>query len=243
MIILPNEGRLDLYFSGGAHITNSNKRIEGLPIEPECVDVVFEENILVDPPSRKSQILNWAATPLMNMFLTIYLIGLSVASRFGLTDKVVIEILQNSGASVVQTDRNYHRIVATERLYFAIVHWAFAFVSLFGLGTWIKFVTPPISIMFDPLFGVLPNKMAGFTANAILAIEVLLWFLIIGAILGAFFIAATIETRNHSMVIQMEQFVEDNPNASSGCLVVGAAHIPHLKKLVEDSDVIDLGRG
>ena len=56
-----------------------------------------------------------------------------------------------------------------------------------------------------------------------------------------FFIAGTIEARNYAIMNLIEDYVETTPNASIGCLVVGEAHVPHLKELIEESDMVELG--
>lgn len=77
--------------------------------------------------------MNWVAVPLLCLFLTLYLLGLSGVSRLGLTDAEVVEGLEDAGAVVVQTDRNFHRILASERWFWGGVHLAFVVLALFGL--------------------------------------------------------------------------------------------------------------
>jgi len=40
---LPDDKTFTLYFSEGWHLTNSADRLEKIPVNPELVDVVFEE--------------------------------------------------------------------------------------------------------------------------------------------------------------------------------------------------------
>lgn len=230
-----------LYLSGGLHLTNTNNRIEGLPVDPDSVDIVFEENVTHNPPSQAAIITNWVVTPLICLFLTLYLNSLNVASRLELTDAGVVDTLQNAGAEVVQTDRNFHRMLASERWYWGGGHWAFVVISLFGLRAWIRSITPKVLVLVTPVIELFPAGLQAKAVIGVLILELLVWFLFAGAIMGGFFIVGTTEARNYAIMNRIEGRVGTTSDSSIGCLVVGGAHIPHLKELIEESDAVELG--
>lgn len=186
-------------------------------------------------------ITNWVATFLICLVLKLYLICLDVASRLELTDAGVVDTLQNTGAEVVQTDRNYHRMLASGRWYWGVLHWAFVVMVFFGVRAWIQSITPNVSILVMPVIEFLPARLQAYAVWGVLVLEILVWFLFAGALMGGFFIQGTIEARNYAIINQIEDYVRSTPNGSIGCLVIGGMHVPHLKGLIEESDVVELG--
>lgn len=239
---MTEDQKFTLYLSGGWHLTDTNKRIEGLPVDPDSIDIVFEENATHNPPSQAVIITNWVATFLICLFLKLYLICLDVASRLGLTDAGIVDTLQNAGAEVVQTDRNFHRMLASGRQYWGVLHWAFAVMVFFGSSAWVQSINPNVSILVSPVIELLPAELQAYAVWGVLILELLAWFLFAGAIMGGFFIQGTIEARNYAIMNQIENYVRSTPNGSIGCLVIGGMHVPHLKRLIEESDTVELGQ-
>lgn len=233
--------RFTLYLSGGWHITSTNSRIEGLPVDPDTIDVVFEENATHNPPSTQAILANWVVSPLICLFIKLYLVALAGAARVGVTDSGIIDKLENAGAEVIQTDRNYHRMMASERRFWGLGHWAFVSMIFFGIKEWLQSVTPILSIPTGILIGIVPNSLQSVVVLAILGLAVVVWFLFAGAIMGWFFIIGTIETRNYAIVHEIERHLREHPQQSTGCLVVGDAHIPHLRELICESELVELG--
>lgn len=239
--ILPGKEKFTLYLSDGWHITSSTDRMENVPVDPSRVDVVFEENATHNPPSQKEIISNWLALPFVNLVLKLYLCGLGFASKRGWTDSGVVDAFENAGAEIVKTDRNLHRMLASQRRYWFISHWAFVLMAIFGIRAWVEFVTPYVSMLVDPLIGILPETIQGIVIYSVFGLELMVWFLFAGVLMTGFLITGTTEARNHAMINQIEDYVTMNPDSTIGCLVVGGAHAPHLRELAKDSDKIQLG--
>lgn len=211
-------------------------------MDPEFVDVVFEENATHDSPSRIEIILNWLTVPLVCVVLSLYLRGIGFATDQGWTDADVVDELESHGAEIVKADRNFHRILGSERRYWSIGHWAFVVMAFFGTTAWIQFTTPWLSQVFNPLIELLPERLQAVTAIGVLGSELIVWYIAVGTIMTAFFVAGTTETRNYAMMRQIENYVDANPDSYVGCLIVGGAHAPHLKELIRDSDRIEIGQ-
>lgn len=238
---MTEEPEFTLYISGGWHITSPGSRIDNLAVDPDVIDVVFEEDVSQNPPSKWEIIANWAFTPLICLFFKLYLFGLSIASLTGITDSGIVDTLQSHGAQVVQTDRNYHRLLASERLLWGVGHWAFFLMILFGLSAWLDFLTPIFSILFGPVFRMFPSALQTPLIAAVFGFELVIWFLVAGSIMGLFFITGTTETRNVAIMNEIEHYVREHPEQTTGCLVVGGAHVPHLKELISESNLVELG--
>lgn len=240
---MTKDQQFKLYISGGWHLTDTDSRIDGLPIKPESFDVVFEENATHNPPSGLSILTNWAVTPLICLFLKLYLIMLNGASRIGLTDSSVVDIIRNAGAQNIQTDRNYHRMLASERRFWGLGHWAFVSMIFFGISEWFQFITPILSFLVNPLIEVVPSRLQSTVVIGALGFGLVLWFLLAGALMGWFFIVGTTETRNYAIIQHIECHVQENCHHTIGCLVVGAAHVPHLIELINESEYLELEDG
>lgn len=170
------------------------------------------------------------------------MLGIGFANDRGWTDAGVVDELEDLGAKVVKTDRNYHRILGSERRYWSIGHWAFVVMAFFGITAWLQFTTPHISIFVTPLIGSLSGSVQAIAVVGVLGLELLVWYLAAGITMTAFFIAGTTETRNFAMMRQIENYVDENPESSIGCLIVGGAHAPHLRELIQDSDQVETGQ-
>jgi hypothetical protein len=238
---LTEKPRFTLYISGGFHITNPNSRIEDLPADPESIDVVFKEDVTDNPPSKRVILWNWLVCPLICLFFKIYLFFLSVAARVGITDSEIVDTLESNGAQVVQTDQNYHRILASSRLLWGVSHWAMSVMVFPGLGVWFEFLTRILSNPVNFVLWIFPPALDTFLIALVLVVGLFSWYLIAGAIMGVFFITGTMESRNFVIMSEIENHVREHSEQSTGCLVVGGAHVSHLKELVRESDFVVLG--
>lgn len=229
----------ELYLSDGFHITSSSARFEDFPVDPDTIDVAFEESVVSNPPGKFTRIFNWLLIPLFMLVLLLYLKLLNLASKLGLTDKGVIEELESRGADVVVTDENYHRLLASERVYWGLGHWGLVLISFFGLLQWIEFVEPASAILYS-LFSSFGSGL--LLAYFVLGLFVVIWFLLAGLMGVLFFVVGTTQTRNYVILNRMEEYAKSHPNAKRGCLVIGGAHTKHLKKIVGDSELIVWGQ-
>lgn len=83
--------------------------------------------------------------------------------------------------------------------------------------------------------------LSSITTIGVVPYGLLIWLLLSGAVAGGFFVVGTMEARNYAMVDQIKTHVERHPEWTTGCLVVGGAHVSHLEELIEASEAIHLG--
>lgn len=237
---MPSEGELEICLSDGFHLTRSSKRFERLPVDPESIDVVFTENARHNPPPKSAILKNWIAVPFLLLPLYMYLYLLNLAGSLGLTDKGVVDMMEQHGAEVITTDRNFHRLISSQRIGWGIGHWAIILVAFMGSIQWIENTRPISFLIFTGASGTIPSRFDVLLAYFVLAGVGLIWFLIAGCFIAFLFIVGTIESRNHKMVNDIEQIACENQGYCRGCLVIGGKHASHIEQLIKISPNLEL---
>lgn len=211
--------KLRLHVADGPHITQPRRRIKEIEERFGDVDVVFVESALSNPPKLRTRFVNTFAVPLILVGLYVWVGLLAALGKLtGRSDQQVAEYLQaEHGARIVLTDRNVHNILAEGRLLWAASHYLIVITTIFGL---------PFFALTQFQFLPLQFRIAFFTV-------------LLSAGLFGIFAAGTLGTRNAEMAHKIEKFAEQS-DATSACLLTGAAHGPGVKRQLELSEKVEV---
>lgn len=223
-----------LYISGGTHVEwDPQERLDKIHSElGPNVDVVFNEAPRSNTPSPREQYKNIVGLPLMIAVFAVYFASLNLAAKMGRSDQTIVTELSQS-ADIAPVDRNYHYLLAQDRLMWSLGHYGILFMILFGFSNWFEQFNQLVDSVMTPLGINLVPVVTILTG-------LLIWFGAGGLLIGLFFITGTMTTRNDRIIKDIESYVEHNPEVEDGCLIVGGNHVEELQRLADRSEVITL---
>jgi len=204
---------MDIYISSGNHFyTDVEGRIENIEETIGEPDAIFLEDRIPDH-TRKEQIINWIAAPILLVSLNLWLVLNKIVSPFLKTDsEIVAHFNDEYGLEPYQVDKPVHKIIGSQSYDWGLANWSL--------------LVMPVALIYFP-FGLIGVYFALFT-------------LITGAISVTIAYLSAVHGERNVYIMSRIAEIAENDEYEKACIITGGKHDSDLRELANRFDGVNL---